>query len=77
MSQILIRNLSPETVERLKVQAKRSGRSLEAEVRVILEQAGRPRYSPEDFQRMTAEIRATAGPQQSDSTDLIREDRDR
>jgi plasmid stability protein len=77
MSQILVRNLSPETVERLRAQAKRNRRSLEAEVRVIIEQAGRPKYTLEDFQRMTAEIRAAAGPQRSDSADLIREDRER
>lgn len=77
MSQILVRNLSPDTVERLKETAKRHKRSLEAEVRDILERAGRPKYSLDDFYRMTAEIRANSGPQTSDSTDLIREDRDR
>ncbi len=77
MSQILVRNLSPETVEALKDQAKRHKRSLEAEVRDILERAGRPRYSLEEFKVMTAKIRAAAGPQTSDAADLIREDRER
>lgn len=36
MSQILVRNLSPETVERLKKRARDNNRSLEAEVREIL-----------------------------------------
>jgi plasmid stability protein len=39
MSQILVRNLSPETVERLKERARDHKRSLEAEVRSILDAA--------------------------------------
>lgn len=39
MSQILVRNLSPEVVERLKNRARLNRRSLEAEVREILDDA--------------------------------------
>ncbi|MBA2592476.1 MAG: hypothetical protein M3495_19475 [Pseudomonadota bacterium] len=38
MSQLLVRDLAPETLERLKEQAKQQGRSLQAEVKRILEQ---------------------------------------
>ena len=37
MAQILIRNLKSKTVERLKQRARNSGRSLEAELREILD----------------------------------------
>jgi plasmid stability protein len=47
MSQILVRNLSPETVERLKKRAKKNKRSLEAEVRQILYEAAVEDSSPE------------------------------
>jgi len=39
MAQVLIRQLSDQTVERLKERAKRNGRSLEAELRHILQDA--------------------------------------
>jgi hypothetical protein len=39
MAQVIIRNLDPETVRRLKARAKRSGRSLEAELRTIVAEA--------------------------------------
>lgn len=42
MPSLTIRNLSPEAHRALKIRAARYGRSTEAEVRVILEQAARP-----------------------------------
>jgi plasmid stability protein len=42
MAQILIRDLDPKVVEKLKEQAARNGRSLESELRVILEREGLP-----------------------------------
>jgi antitoxin FitA len=36
MAQVIIRNLDPEAVDRLKARAKRNGRSLEAELRDVL-----------------------------------------
>lgn len=57
MSQILVRNLSPETVERLKDQAKRHNRSLEAEVRQILDAAaGSNRIRSPEYQAFEDEI---------------------
>ena len=42
MSAITVRNLSPETHRALKLRARKTGRSTEAEVRAILEAAVRP-----------------------------------
>ncbi|HSR72489.1 MAG TPA: plasmid stabilization protein [Kiloniellales bacterium] len=76
MATLTILNLDPTTVERLKTQAKAHNRSLEAEVRTILETVVRP-ADREAFLREAARIRAmTPAIHQTDSTELIREDRD-
>ncbi len=80
MAQIIVRRLSDELVRRLKIRAKSHQRSLEAEVRSILEAS-----SEEDdeaareaaFQFAAEMRRRTAGRITGDSADLIREDRDR
>jgi plasmid stability protein len=78
MSEILVRNLDPELVERLKTRAKLNRRSLQAEVREILEREVRPsRLSREEFLAIVDRIRSNAPPQETDSVNLIREDRDR
>ncbi|HLF81830.1 MAG TPA: hypothetical protein VI410_08680 [Anaerolineales bacterium] len=80
MSQILIRDLSPDTVEQLKERAKRNRRSLQAELRLLLEEAAlreRRRVHREEYLRIIDRIRAASGHQVTDSVDLIREDRDR
>ena len=78
MAQILVRNLAPETVDRLKTQAERNQRSLEAEVRFILEDAAEQyRQSQERALLIADQIRRRAGPQISDSVALLREDRER
>lgn len=79
MAQILVRNLPEKTLRRLKDRAKRAGRSLQAEAKQILEHEA-TRMSWEEFRETTARFRAEIakrGPQKTDSTDLIREDRDR
>lgn len=76
MAQVLIRNLDPQAVATLKKSARESGRSLEAELRLILEDEARRRSV--DFWRLADEFRARfADRQWSDSVDLIREDRER
>jgi plasmid stability protein len=80
MSQILVRDLDPETVEQLKQRARSNRRSLQAEVRVILEEAARWPLTPsrrEELVRMADLIRKLNGPQMTSSVDLIREDRER
>ncbi len=92
MAQILIRNLSEDTVQKLKQQAKRNNRSLEAEVREILEFASMESATPE-YKAYTNDVlagrakrdalldylersRARAGPQTSGSAEIVRQGRD-
>ncbi|HZO86707.1 MAG TPA: hypothetical protein VFB38_00105 [Chthonomonadaceae bacterium] len=76
MPQVLVREVEPAVVERLKQRAQRHGRSLEAELRVILRQA-----VGLDMQAALEELRRIqddfAGRTFSDSTELLREDRER
>jgi antitoxin FitA len=76
MAQLLVRNLDEAVVTRLKAQARRHGRSLQAEVQGILERASRIDY--ERAVKAADRIRRRIGRrQQTDSVDLIREDRER
>lgn len=76
MTQILIRGLSPELVEQLKAQAKRHGRSLQAEAKAIIESSAK--MSAARARRVFIELRESLeGQVHGDSADLIREDRDR
>jgi len=79
VAQILVRDLEPDVVAELKSRAARNRRSLESEVRVILESAVRPETTPFDVvvQHMDDMRERTRGRQTTDSTDLVREDRDR
>jgi plasmid stability protein len=76
MSQILVRNLDPNVVEQLKERAARNRRSLEAEIRSILEDLAQRQTERDEAIRFADAMRASSPPQTSDSTDLIREDRD-
>jgi plasmid stability protein len=68
-----------EVIESLKARASRQGRSLEAELRVILERAAAERVVnvSEACERAERISRSPGGRPQSDSAALIREDRDR
>ena len=75
MPQLLVRDVPHDVVEALKRRAAGHGRSAEAEHRLILEEAlcaGRA-----GFWQRAAKLRAeTRGRKLTDSTDLIRQDRD-
>ena len=76
MPDILVRNLDKETVDRLKKKAKEKGHSLNAEVKEILE--GATKLSMAETRELVDKIRASfKGRKFSDSSLLIREDRDR
>jgi plasmid stability protein len=76
MPDILVRGLKAETVKRLKARARRHGRSLQREAKLLLEQAAGA--GPEEIARMLdGWKRKFAGRKFPDSADLIREDRDR
>lgn len=76
MAQVIVRNLPDDVVARLKVRARQRKHSLEQELREILREASQPSREEiiADIDRMRA---TTPHKLQSDSTDLICEDRDR
>lgn len=76
MADILVRGLKAETVKRLKARAKRHGRSLQGEARLVLERAAGANAA--EVRKMLGKWRkAFAGHKFSDSAELIREDRER
>ncbi len=76
MAQVVIRNIDDDAIRRLKSRAARKGISLERELRTILTEAAR--VDRADFvERAAAFRRKLAGRRHSDSTTLIRKDRDR
>jgi len=80
MAQVLIRDLDPEVIEALKRKARENRRSLQGELKTILEQAVRNSHSRniDDFLARVKEIRKqTAGMPQTDAAQLVREDRER
>jgi antitoxin FitA len=77
MAQVLVRQLDEKVVDRLKRRAKEHGRSLQSEVKTILEEAV-PDYEAawrriEGFRKRLKK----SGRRFIDSAALIREDRDR
>ncbi len=78
MGSLTIRNLDGRVIELLKQQAKVNQRSLEGEVRHILMERADRRSRIMRFRERTQEIAATtAATPQTDSTALLRDDRDR
>ena len=76
MAQVIVRNLDDDVVARLKGMAADNHRSLEQELRLILSNAASPDLV--EFRKQAAAIRARLSDRpQTDSVDLIREDRDR
>ena len=76
MATLTIRNLDNEVVEHLKSRAKAQNRSLEAEVRTILETAAKTANRKAFLQEARRIAAMTPDVPQTDSTILIREDRD-
>ncbi len=76
MGQVLVRDVAPEIVNKLKVRAERHHRSLEAELRVIIEEAVN-----EPSLNVLAEVERIhtlfEGRTFEDSTALLQEDRER
>ncbi len=76
MAQILVRNLDDALVEQLKQRAAENRRSLQAEVKNILEQS--TFVNVQTARELATSIRSQfARRKMVDSVDLIREDRDR
>lgn len=76
MSDILVRDLDTRIVGRLKAVAKRHGRSLQSEVKAILTEAAS--FLTAEAASVSARWRRElTGRKLSDSSGLLREDRDR
>lgn len=78
MKNVLVRDIPEDVVEELKQRAKENGRSLQAEIRLILEETSDHRKRMRRFMREADRIRNSFGDRKfSDSAKLIRRDRDR
>ena len=79
MANVTIRNLDDEVVKTLKAQAKAHNRSLEAELRQLLTEAAVLRKKRRAFRKEVDRIRKMTPKDrsQTDSVELLREDRDR
>jgi len=75
MAQLTIRKVPDEVVRALKIRAAQQGRSAEAELRLILQQAAAARAA--DFWAQADALRAQSGRQRYESGRLLREMRDR
>jgi plasmid stability protein len=76
MAQVLVRDLKAEVVARLKARAKRRGRSLQTELKEILEASSR--RTPLEARALADRIRGQlAKRSHADSVDLLAEDRRR
>ncbi len=76
MGQVIVRNLDDHVIAALKTKAEMRGHSLEQELRGILAEAAKP--TVEDRRKLVDHIRAmTPSTSQTDSTTLLRQDRDR
>jgi plasmid stability protein len=77
MADVLIRNVDAGNISRLKARARRHNRSLQAELKQIIDRAAE---QPEQLSRieLVRQIRRSIKHRQTtDSTDLVREDRNR
>jgi antitoxin FitA len=76
MGSILVRGLDPKTIERLKERAHLNGRSLQQEVKALLERAANTLTMREARRVSERWMHRLGGRPISDSAHLIREDRD-
>jgi plasmid stability protein len=76
MPTLTVRNVSEAVIQQLKRRAKSAGRSLEAEVRLILEETSR-RPTTDQLEVMASRIAAmTPNTPQTDSATILRESRE-
>jgi len=74
MPNILIRDLTPETIEKLKARARRNGRSMQSELKTILEQAAQVEFLEAEI--LSSKIRRMLGDREhTDSAELAEKER--
>lgn len=76
MARLTVRNVDDEIAAALKARAAKSGRSAEAEHRLILKEALRPRQRGDFFEKARAR-RVKLPDGHATTTDILRDDRDR
>ncbi|MGB7208206.1 MAG: hypothetical protein WBD27_06050 [Pyrinomonadaceae bacterium] len=77
MPNVLVRDVEVTVLDRLKLRAKRQNRSLQAEVKIILQNAAEQREPLTELE-LIRKIRASnTKVNKTDSAELLREDRDR
>jgi|CXWL01.1.fsa_nt_gi plasmid stability protein len=76
MPDVLVRDMETAVIDRLKTLARAENRSLQAEMKSILNR-GSLRRSKQAQLEAIRKIRDSIGPQTTDSADLLREDRSR
>ncbi len=80
MSQLILNNIDPPLLEKLKIRAANHQRTLEEELKAILKEAIESEQSAkmQAFNEQAAHMRqALSGRVHTDSAELVREDRDR
>ncbi len=78
MGNLTIRNVDDHVIDQLKLQAKANQRSLEGEIRHLLAQQVNRLGRVADFRERTRQlVSLTDGTAQTDSVDLLRQDRER
>jgi len=73
MPQLLVRDLSPEVIEQLKKRARRNGRSMQSEVKTIIEKAAQAE-SMEAANLAASVRRMLSDRDHSDSAELVPEE---
>ena len=77
MPNVLVRDVEPEVLEKIKKRAAKNGRSLQTEVQAILRRSAEA-VEPLSDAEVAAKIKASLrGKTFSDSAELLREDRNR
>ncbi len=75
MANVLVRDLDDDVVKQLKAAAKAHGRSLQAEIHLVLQRAGTRNLA--ETRRLSAQwLKRLRQSSQSDCATLVREDRD-
>jgi plasmid stability protein len=80
MSEVLVRNLDEDVVEQLEARAREGGRSLQAELKLILEEAMRPaawRPTRAEYRALAEQVRAALGTRPQADSAVLSEDRAR
>ena len=78
MANVTVRNIDDDVIASLRVQAKANHRSLEGEIRHVLSREGLRRTRVEEFRERTERLASLSSERsQTDSVELLREDRDR